>query len=247
MPQFCGGNVLKTKQNFAVEMFCKKTAQQQLIISQHMWPHNGMHQAIIIHWKAQMHHLQWVFFIWSLPSYIVTHILYHIWQKSMAFSCWWVKWSFFKHSENLSRDASPKQITLPHPVKTVHIVQEGTLGERRYPDTLRYTERTGLMWRFRNWFQNFNFVGIFLRKKAFFLAHFWVFMYSFLVGWTFWHQSAWNFSSRAKIDFFRLSHFTKKKFTLTNRSQPFWTIKIRPGRQEGPGKVKIWPRMCLKL
>ena len=25
--------------------------------------------------------------------------------------------------------------------------------------------------------------------------------------------------------------------------QPFWTIKIQPSRQQGPGKVKIWPRM----
>ena len=48
-----------------------------------------------------------------------------------------------------------------------------------------------------------QFCGHFFEKKSVFLAHFWVFMYSFLVGWTFWHQSAWNFSSRAKIDFFR--------------------------------------------
>ena len=56
----------------------------------------------------------------------------------------------FFQAFSTGRDASPKQITLPHPVKTVHIVQEGTLGERRYPDTLRYTERTGLMWGFRS-------------------------------------------------------------------------------------------------
>ena len=28
--------------------------------------------------------------------------------------------------------------------------------------------------------------------------------------------------------------------------QPFWTIKIRTGWQEGPGKVKIWPGNALK-
>ena len=43
-----------------------------------------------------------------------------------------------------------------------------TLKVKKYPNMLRYTERTGLMWGFRKFFQNFNFLGDFWGKCSFF-------------------------------------------------------------------------------
>ena len=52
----------------------------------------------------------------------------------------------FFQAFSTGRDASPKQITLPHPVKTAHIVQEGTLGERRY-ESIASVGESRVWWR----------------------------------------------------------------------------------------------------
>ena len=66
-------------------------------------------------------------------------------------------------------------------------------GGKKCPTMLWYTKGTGLMWRFRNWFQKNPWP--FLNKWPFF----WPFLYHLIIR-QFSDQSAWNFGSMPKIE-----------------------------------------------
>ena len=204
MPQFCVENVLQ-KQNFAVEMFCKNLHSSNWLFHSTCDLTMGCTRLLLSIEKLRCIIYNGSFsFDHFLPIQSLTYFIICIWPKK-AWHSLVDEWSevFSSILNREGRPAKKNKSPCPTPWKCLKpcTVCRKALKVKKdipIPDTLRYTERTGLMWGFRNWFQKFNFPGLFW-EKAFFGRFF--FLDPFLVGWTLLHQSAWNFSPSAKIYF----------------------------------------------